>query len=77
MENEDKIAGGRITDEQGIIITAYTGVLMCDFAAFHLAVQAKLGRPVWSHEFAVREVADEIKAAFREDFMAILPRGAA
>lgn len=61
----------KLTKEQAIIISAYTGYTLCDFADMHYAVQQKLGRQVFVHEFADPEVMDEIQEAFRSDFLAI------
>ncbi|MCY1459000.1 hypothetical protein D9M71_764370 [compost metagenome] len=61
----------KLTVEQAVKITAATGVLCAPFPAFHEAVEKRLGRPVWTHQFP--GLADEIKAAFMEDFLAICP----
>lgn len=61
-----------ITKEQAVIITGYTGVLMCNFADYHAAVEARLGHPVWTHQFP--ELMPTIKEAFREDFLALVPK---
>jgi hypothetical protein len=61
----------KLTKEQAIIVSAYTGVTACNFGDLHEAVEKKLGRPVWTHQFADKEVTEEIRKAFREDFLAI------
>lgn len=60
-----------MTNQEAAIITAYTGVMIGDFAYFHEYVEKILGRHVWTHEMASRAVADEIKAAAKADFLAI------
>lgn len=64
----------KLTKEQAIILTAFTGVLCCtSFENFHKAVEEKLGRPVWTHQFGDEYLMKQIKEAFREDFLSILP----
>lgn len=61
----------KLTKDQAIIITGFTGVTCCKFSDLHYDVEARLGRPVWTHQFP--ELEEEIKEAYREDFMAMLP----
>jgi hypothetical protein len=61
----------RLTAEQGIIISAYTGFLCCDFSDMHAAIEKKLGRPVFTHELGGHAMADQIKEAFKDDFLSI------
>ena len=43
----------KLTVEQGIIITGYTGVLACkDFSTFHKDVEKRTGQLFWTHQFA-------------------------
>lgn len=57
-----------LTKEQAIILTAFTGILCLEnFSDYHQAVEAKLKRPVFTHEFP--QLSKEIKEAFRQDFM--------
>jgi hypothetical protein len=62
----------RLTLEQAVIVSAYTGFLICDFGEMHKAVEEKLGRPVWTHEFP--GLRQEIREAFKADFVALAPR---
>ena len=41
-----------MTLEEQIIVSAYTGYLMCDVSNVHKYIEKKLGRPVWTHEMA-------------------------
>lgn len=50
-----------MTLNEKIIVSAYTGVLMCDFSDVHKYIQEKLGRQVWTHELAYHDVREEIK----------------
>jgi hypothetical protein len=63
-----------LTKEQAIVVSAYTGVLACEFPDLHEAIEERLGRPVFTHELGSGPVWDEIKAAFRDDFMALAPK---
>lgn len=45
-----------MTEKEKIIVSAYTGYLLCDFSAVHKYVEEKLGRPIWTHEFADEEL---------------------
>ena len=62
----------KLTPEQGIIITGFTGIMCCPFSDFHKDVEARLGRPVFTHELGFPETWEEVKAAYREDFMGML-----
>jgi hypothetical protein len=62
----------KLTREQGLIITGYTGVLACDFADFHEDVEKRLGRPIFTHEFASKELREEIHEAYQKDFVALV-----
>lgn len=63
----------QFTKEQQIAITGFTGVMACtSFSDFHEAVENKLGRQVWTHQFP--SLMNEIKDAFRDDFIALIPR---
>lgn len=62
-----------LTKEQAIILTAITGIMVTkNFSDFHEAVESKLGRPIWTHEFASKEMTAEIKDAFWGDFMEMM-----
>lgn len=63
-----------MTQEERIIISAYTGYLMCDFSEVHKYIEEKVGRPVWSHEMADRTFYDKIREAVKPDFLALCKR---
>ncbi len=63
----------KLTKQQAAIIGAYTGTLCGDFSDLHKYIEAKLNRPVFTHEMASGLVVKEIKNASKADFMAILP----
>jgi len=44
------------TKQQAIIITGFTGITACNFGDFHEDVEKRLGRPIWTHQFANKEL---------------------
>lgn len=60
-----------MTKQEKVIVSTYTGVLMCDFSDVHEYVEEKLGRPIFTHEFADRDIQKEIKEKSKEDFLKI------
>ena len=60
-----------MTKREKQVVSAYTGVLMCDFSDFHGYVEEILGRPVWTHEMALDEVEKEIKEKSKKEFLSI------
>lgn len=63
----------KLTKKQAVIISAYTGILCCDFSDLHKYIEQKLGRSVWTHELASEKVMSELKEKSRADFLAICP----
>lgn len=61
-----------MTKLEGAIISAYTGNLCSSFDSFHKYAEEKLGRPVFTHEFADRETMDKLKEASKEDFTKLM-----
>lgn len=54
------------------IVMAHTGICMLteeDFNIFHKYVEKIMGRPVWTHEMGIPEVAEEIKQKSLDDFL--------
>ena len=60
-----------MTNKEKIIVSAYTGVLMCDFDEMHRYIEEKLKRPVWTHELGNEKVIEKIRDAIRSDFLSI------
>lgn len=58
-----------MTKEEKLIVSAYTGILMCDFSDLHEYIEKLLGRPVFTHELADKEVWKEIKNKCKPDFL--------
>ena len=61
----------KLTKEQAIILTGFTGVMCCPFAYFQADVERRMGRPVFTHELADATTAAAIKELYREDFLAL------
>jgi hypothetical protein len=60
-----------VTKREAAIITAYTGVVLGDFDVTCKYFNEIMGRPVFTHELARDDIADEIKEKSRADFMAL------
>lgn len=58
-----------MTYKEAVIISAYTGVLMCDFDDMHKYIEEKLGRPVWTHELGYKEIQEEIRQKCKSEFL--------
>ena len=58
-----------MTLEEKLIVTAYTGVLMTEWSEFHKYAEELLDRPIWSHEFASKELAEQIKEKVKDKFL--------
>jgi len=62
----------QLTKEQAIIISGYTGTLMCAFSLLHEDIEKRLGRPVFIHELAVENFfAENVIPLYKEDFIAL------
>lgn len=60
-----------MTKYEKIVVSAYTGILMCDFSDLHKYIEDKLERPVLTHELGCESIQTEIKEKCKEDFLAI------
>ena len=61
----------RLTKEQAAIIGAYTGFAASGFSVVQEYAERKLGRPIFTHEFASERLADELRDAAKDDFLSI------
>lgn len=50
-----------MTKQEKVIVSAYTGVLMCDFADLHEYIEKIMGRPVWTHELAFHDIMRKLR----------------
>ena len=61
-----------MTLHEKVVLSAYTGILMCDFSEVHKYIEKLLGRPVWTHELASEALWPEIKEKAKPDFHKII-----
>ena len=58
-----------MTKREKVVVSAYTGVLLCDFADLHEYIEEIMGRPVWTHELPM--LTEEIKKRSRKELFEI------
>ena len=58
-----------MTKQEKIIVSAYTGTLMCDFCDMQKYIEEKMGRPVFTHELADEKFVTKIQEAVKPDFL--------
>ena len=60
-----------MTLHERVIVSAYTGYLMCDFSHVHKYIEEKMGRPVWTHEMRAsnKSFREELTKRVRPDFL--------
>lgn len=63
----------KLTREQAAVLSAFTGVMMGEWADFQEYAERLLGRAVFTHEFAQDTLSAQIREAARDDFMALMP----
>jgi len=64
----------RLTKEQAAIIGAFTGFAAGPFPDIHEYAERVLGRSIWTHQFASKELKEELREAARADFVRIAAR---
>lgn len=64
-----------MTQRERIIVSAYTGVLMCDFGLVHKYIEEKMGHPVWTHELRFESTHAEIREKIKPDFIELCGNG--
>lgn len=60
-----------MTQQERLIVSAYTGILMTDFDNLHKYIEQVLGRPVWTQELADGKINDEIRTKVKPYFLAL------
>lgn len=50
----------------GAVLSAYTGILLCDFGVMHEYIQHVFGRPVWTHEMGERDFLSQLQERIKE-----------
>ena len=61
-----------MTKQECAIVMAHTGICMLtgnDFSIFHKYVEDIMQRPVYTHEFGIPSIAEEIKECSKADFL--------
>ena len=71
----EQMTTSRLTIDQAVIVSGYTGILCCAFSALHADIERRLGRPVWTHELGNEEMRERLRDAYRADFLAICAAG--
>lgn len=62
----------KLTKEQAIIISGYTGIMCCKFEYLHEDVEKRTGRPVWTHEFGSdSNLGNTVRDLYKDDFIKI------
>jgi hypothetical protein len=59
----------KLTKEQAIIVSGYTGFLICQFPDLHADIERRLGRPVFTHELAYMQLSE----LYKTDFIKLAP----
>ncbi|MDD3251782.1 MAG: hypothetical protein PHV18_04385 [Lachnospiraceae bacterium] len=59
-----------MTGREGAILSAHTGILLCNIDDYHKYVSELMGRPVWTHELG--GLMDEVKKRSTPDFLELV-----
>ena len=65
----------KLTKEQAIIISGFTGITCYNFGLFHEDVERRLGHPVLRHQFGDSGFIGKVKELYRDDFIAMCYEG--
>lgn len=60
-----------MTKQEKVIVSAYTGIFMCDIADIKPYIEEKLGRPVEALEFGSQKFWTGVREKVNDDFMKI------
>ena len=60
-----------MTKYEATVISAYTGIAMTSFGNIHEYAEKKLGRPIFTHEFADETVWKVLNEKCKGDFLEI------
>ncbi len=61
-----------MTKHESIVLTAYTGILMCNFSDMQEYADKLLKRATLTHEFGSEKFQDKLKELCKAEFMAIV-----
>ncbi len=59
----------KLTKEQAIVLSGFTGIVCCKFDLMHKDVEKRLNRPVFTHEFGNEIFVVIVRELYRGDFM--------
>lgn len=59
-----------MTKREGAVLSAYTGILLCDFSYFYKYLEEILGRQVFTHEIPF--LSDKIREKAEPEFKSIM-----
>ena len=62
----------KLTKEQAVIISGFTGILCSEFSDFHADVEKRLGRGVQTFEFSIKSFITEVKKLYEADFIKLV-----
>jgi len=58
-----------MTEKEGAIIMAYSGIIFGSLKYIHKYAEQLLGRSIFTHEFADKKICKEIKEKSKNDFL--------
>ncbi|MBP1589123.1 MAG: hypothetical protein ILO10_02885 [Kiritimatiellae bacterium] len=64
-----------MTQQERLVVSAYTGFLMTDWPLVHKFIQERIGRPIWTHQFADEKLWEKIRERLKPEFLALCGRG--
>ena len=59
----------KLTKEQAVVVSGFTGIVACPFADIHEEIERRVGRPVYTHELGDTEFGGRVRELFRDDFL--------
>jgi hypothetical protein len=63
----------RLTKEQALLLSAYTGILLCDsFGDLHQYIEKIAGRPVFTHEMGHTKFMEELQEKLKPQILEII-----
>jgi hypothetical protein len=64
----------KLTKEQAVILSGFTGIMMCnEFADLQQEVDKRIGYPTFTHQYGHPIFVEQVKELFRKDFFALIP----
>ncbi len=58
-----------MTEREGVVISAFTGILVGGFSPLHEYIEELMGRPVFTHE--IPSISEELKELSKPEFIEI------